>query len=204
MFFRPFRSLNKLLTKQSGSFTKMAKSKYEYVRKFESDEILLPDCWIVVRIDGKSFHKFSSKHNFSKPNDSRALNLMNRAALLVMQEYRDIVLAYGESDEYSFVFRKETEIYNRRKYKITSYVNSLFTSSYVFFWKQYFGDIKLLYPPSFDSRVVLYPTNEKLCDYLCWRQVDTHINNLYNTTFWALVQQGGLTNQEVSFTTNLK
>lgn len=23
-----------------------------------------------------------------------------------------------------------------------------------------------------------------------------HINNLYNTTFWALIQQGGMTNQE--------
>ncbi|KAI9805847.1 MAG: hypothetical protein M1825_000461 [Sarcosagium campestre] len=27
---------------------------------------------------------------------------------------------------------------------------------------------------------------------MSWRQVDCHINNLYNTTFWALVQQGGL------------
>lgn len=27
---------------------------------------------------------------------------------------------------------------------------------------------------------------------MSWRQVDCHINNLYNTTFWALIQQGGL------------
>ena len=47
--------------------------------------------------------------------------------------------------------------------------------------------------PSFDARIVLYPS---LCDlkaYLSWRQVDCHINNLYNTAFWALVQQGNLT-----------
>jgi len=30
-------------------------------------------------------------------------------------------------------------------------------------------------------------------DYFAWRQADTHINNLYNTTFWSLVQQGGQT-----------
>lgn len=28
---------------------------------------------------------------------------------------------------------------------------------------------------------------------MSWRQVDCHINNLYNTTFWTLIQQGGLT-----------
>ena len=29
-----------------------------------------------------------------------------------------------------------------------------------------------------------------------WRQVDCHINNLYNTTFWALVNQGELSAAE--------
>ncbi|KAL8831075.1 MAG: hypothetical protein Q9170_005455 [Blastenia crenularia] len=46
--------------------------------------------------------------------------------------------------------------------------------------------------PSFDGRVVQYPSLQNLRDYLSWRQVDCHINNLYNTTFWALVQKGGM------------
>ncbi|MCJ1339302.1 tRNA-His guanylyltransferase [Bachmanniomyces sp. S44760] len=44
--------------------------------------------------------------------------------------------------------------------------------------------------PSFDGRAILYPTEQFLKDYMRWRQVDCHINNLYNTTFWALVQIG--------------
>ncbi|KXJ28525.1 putative tRNA(His) guanylyltransferase [Exaiptasia diaphana] len=44
----------------------------------------------------------------------------------------------------------------------------------------------------FDGRVVLYPCDKNLRDYLSWRQADCHINNLYNTCFWNLVQQGGL------------
>lgn len=36
----------------------MAKSRYEYVKEFESDPLLLPECWIAVRIDGHSFHKY--------------------------------------------------------------------------------------------------------------------------------------------------
>lgn len=174
----------------------MAKSKFEYVKSFESDENILPNCWIVVRIDGRAFHKFTTKHNFEKPNDPRALWLMNKAASVVMEEFKDILLSYGQSDEYSFVLRKDTTLYNRRKSKIMTYINSLFSSSYVFFWNEYFKDVKLKYPPAFDSRIVLYPTDENLRDYLSWRQADCHINNLYNTAFWALVLKGGLTNTE--------
>lgn len=119
---------------------------------------------------------------------------MNHAAIGVMKEYRDIVLAYGESDEYSFVFRKCTDSYNRRQSKLLTYVVSQFTSTYVMNWSKWFPDA-LKYAPSFDARVVLYPTDENLRDYLSWRQADTHINNLYNTTFWNLVLKGGLTNQ---------
>jgi len=67
----------------------------------------------------------------------------------------------------------------------------------------------LKYPPSFDGRIVLYPTEKIVRDYFSWRQADSeylslalfpgeldgvrwiaHVNNLYNTTFWALVQEG--------------
>lgn len=174
----------------------MANSKFEYVRDFEVEEKLLPNCWIVVRIDGRNFHKFSEKHEFAKPNDMRAINLMNKSAITVMQEFKDILIAYGQSDEYSFILRKDTTLYNRRGTKLMTYINSLFTSSYVFFWSHYFKEV-LKYPPAFDSRIVLYPTDDNMKDYLSWRQADCHINNLYNTTFWNLVLKGGLTNTEV-------
>lgn len=195
MLFQPnalFKHLRKLV-----ETPKMAKSKYEYVRNFESEDKLLPNCWIVVRIDGRAFHHFSKKHKFEKPNDERALNLMNKAACSVMYEFKDVVLAYGQSDEYSFVLRKDSTLYNRRGTKIMTYLCSLFTSSYVFHWNQYFTYTKLKFPPVFDSRIVLYPTDKNLRDYLSWRQADCHINNLYNTTFWALILQGGLTNTQV-------
>lgn len=35
----------------------MAKSKFEYVRDFETDDTCLPNCWVVVRLDGRSFHR---------------------------------------------------------------------------------------------------------------------------------------------------
>ncbi|XP_050428195.1 probable tRNA(His) guanylyltransferase [Adelges cooleyi] len=174
----------------------MAKSKYEYVREFESEDKCLPNCWIVVRLDGRSFHRFTASHKFEKPNDKKALDLMNRSAAAVMKELQDVQLAYGQSDEFSFVLRKDTDLYSRRHSKIMSAINSIFSASYVFYWNTYFEDKKLLYPPSFDARIVLYPTDQNLRDYLSWRQADTHINNLYNTAFWGLVLKKGLSNSD--------
>ncbi|XP_049870188.1 probable tRNA(His) guanylyltransferase isoform X2 [Pectinophora gossypiella] len=102
-----FKRYCEILTQNSITYykiQKMAKSSFEYVKNFESDDTLLPNTWIVVRLD----------------------------------------------------------------------------------------DEKLKYPPTFDGRVVLYPTEENLIDYMKWRQADVHINNLYNTTFWALVLKANL------------
>ncbi|CAF4757963.1 unnamed protein product [Pieris macdunnoughi] len=172
--------------------SKMAKSSFEYVKSYELDDTLLPNTWIVVRIDGKCFHKFSEHHNFTKPNDLRALKLMNYAAYQVMKDTHDICVAFGQSDEYSFIFNKNTAFYKRRGAKLLTTINSKFSSSYVFYWRKFFGDEILQYPPSFDGRIVLYPSAENVIDYLKWRQADVHINNLYNTAFWALVLQGKL------------
>lgn len=174
-------------------FSKMAKSSFEYVKSYELDDVLLPNTWIVVRIDGKCFHKFAEDHKFFKPNDIRALNLMNYAAYQVLKECNDICMGFGQSDEYSFIFKKDTTFYKRRGAKLLTTINSKFSSSYVYYWSKYFGDVILQYPPSFDGRIVLYPSAENVIDYLKWRQADVHINNLYNTTFWALVIQGKLT-----------
>ncbi|KAG0283779.1 hypothetical protein BGZ96_011840 [Linnemannia gamsii] len=172
----------------------MAKSKYEYVKEFETDDKMLRNVYVLVRIDGKGFHKFSQTHNFAKPNDVRGISLMNHAARCVMHELDDIVIAFGESDEYSFLFRKSTDLYQRRESKIVSTVVSLFTSAYVYYWNDYFTELKRpLYPPVFDGRAVLYPSEVEVKDYFAWRQADTHINNLFNTSFWALVEEGGLT-----------
>jgi len=176
---------------------KMALSRFEYVKKFELDDKLVPECWIVVRLDGKGFSKFSDLHNFVKPNDKRALDLMNHSAKKVFKEINDIVIAYGQSDEYSFVLKKSTTLYSRRSAKITTNIASLFAAAYTFYWPLFFeGEERPKMVPSFDARAVQYPNDQVLRDYLSWRQADCHINNLYNTTFWALIQKGGLSNQE--------
>jgi tRNA(His) guanylyltransferase len=83
----------------------MACSKYEYVKKFEDKTVALLQTYIVVRIDvifyviqGRGFTKFCQAHNFKKPNDLRAIKLMNAAAEHVCTTFTEIFLAYGQSD----------------------------------------------------------------------------------------------------------
>ncbi|CDF77390.1 unnamed protein product [Chondrus crispus] len=169
----------------------MACSRFEYVKAFERHDRLLPGCWAVIRLDGRSFTNFSKAHAFAKPNDSRALRLCNAAAEAVLRDFdQHLAFAYGESDEFSFVLKRQSALFARRESKILSTVVSLFSSAYVFYWNKFMGDVPLKGPPSFDGRVVLYPTTKHLRDYLAWRQADTHVNNLFNTAFWALVKGG--------------
>uniref|UniRef100_M1BVR9 tRNAHis guanylyltransferase catalytic domain-containing protein n=1 Tax=Solanum tuberosum TaxID=4113 RepID=M1BVR9_SOLTU len=43
---------------------------------------------------------FSEKHGFEKPNDDKALNLMNACAIKVLENFSDVIFAYGFTDEY--------------------------------------------------------------------------------------------------------
>jgi tRNA(His) guanylyltransferase len=101
------------------------------------DHYFLRSCNEIYRhgdIDVLGRCRFSDAHLFEKPNDEAALHLMNRAAQSVMDEISDVTLALGESDEYryasypficicaraeliqlSFLIRKSSNLYNRRR-----------------------------------------------------------------------------------------
>ncbi|KAK5008631.1 hypothetical protein LTR28_003717 [Elasticomyces elasticus] len=171
----------------------MANSAFQYVRDFEQSDALLRDTWIVVRVDGRGFSKLCTKYAFRKPNDQRALDLMNAAAVEVVRQFDDIVIAYGQSDEYSFILHKDCALFDRRASKLATSIATTFTAEYVLSWPEHFPNMPLSRPyPTFDGRCVTYPTAEHIRDYLSWRQTDCHINNLFNTTFWTMVQQGGM------------
>ena len=120
-----------------------------------------------------------------------------------------------------FLYKQVSENKTDKSSKLVTTVVSTFSSYYVYLWPQFFPETPLTTPlPSFDGRVVMYPSVQNLRDYMSWRQADClsisfniyhhphlslfydsasgtnvnsigHINNLYNTTFWALIQMGG-------------
>lgn len=42
----------------------------------------------------------------------------------------------------------------------------------MFSWQHYMK-VPLQYPPSFDGRLVMYPTGKEVRDYFAWRQADS-------------------------------
>ena len=75
----------------------------------------------------------------------------------ILKALGDCVLAFGESDEYSFVFKRQAKLFNRRREKILTTIVSQFSAMYVYYWPQYMST-PLKFPPSFDGRIVIYPT----------------------------------------------
>ena len=101
----------------------MAKSRFEYVREYEGSDVLLPATFIIVRLDGKGFHHFADHYGFEKPNDRRALDLMNAAAKRTMESEslrQHVLLAFGESDEYSFLISSKSKLFGRRNRLVAS------------------------------------------------------------------------------------
>ena len=71
------------------------------------------------------------------------------------------------------MLRRSTQLYNRREAKILTTLCSYFTSAYIFHWPNFFPDTPLVYPPCFDGRIVLYPSEREVRDYFAWRQADS-------------------------------
>ena len=126
----------------------MAKSSFEYVKQYEIEEKLLLNTFIVLRIDGRGFHEFSDAFCLEKPNDKRLIKLFNKCSREILKKFDEIVLAYGQSDEYSFAFRRTANLFNRRRDKILSCVVSYFSTSFVIFWPKYFPNSQLKLIPS--------------------------------------------------------
>lgn len=122
----------------------------------------------MVRLNGKNFGEFTK--DFEKPHDKRLSKLMNKCAKHIMMTYKEITLAYGCSDEFSFVFRKTTGIFDRDGDRILATLVSLFSSAFLFFFPKYFDKVRMIIIPSFAGKVNLYPGLGELKAYISSRQ----------------------------------
>jgi tRNA(His) guanylyltransferase len=83
-------------------------------QKFELNHRLLPDTFIVICLDGVNFKNLCSVNSFLKPVDQRHINLMNICAQSLMNRHlNEIYFAYGFSDEFSFILKSSSELFQR-------------------------------------------------------------------------------------------
>ena len=132
----------------------------------------------IIRIDGKSFHTWTK--GLERPYDVQLTESMASAAGQCFRDFMGCKLAYGQSDEYSFVLtdfdKIETEAwFDGNMQKMASVASSTFTA--------HFNKFALVQwpnkPPAiFDARVFQIPDYEEVLNYFVWRQQDAERNSL--------------------------
>ena len=134
--------------------------------------------YVIVRIDGKAFHTFTKK--LPKPVSQPLVAALDAAAQVLCKEMMGCRLAYGQSDEYSFLLTDfdtdDTEMwFNGNIQKITSVSSSIFTATFNQEWARQGAEVKLGH---FDSRTFIIPDRRDVLRYFQWRQADASRNSL--------------------------
>lgn len=137
--------------------------------------ILLPrKTWVVIRVDGKGFHTFTK--NLPRPYHRPLAEALDAAAIYLCTQIPGCAFAYGQSDEYSFLFadfaRDESRMwFDGSVQKIASVSASLFTAAF----HRAYSEPALA---AFDARVFSIPQRAEVEKYFLWRQADASRNSL--------------------------
>ena len=122
---------------------------------------------IIVRLDGRSFHKLAKDLDLVKPYDENFYRVMANVCEDLFREFSP-ALVYTFSDEISLLLDKVP--FDGRIEKIDSVMASFTSSSFVM---HYGVDFKK--PPAFDCRVIPV-SDEDILKYFRWRQEESWKN----------------------------
>lgn len=162
-------------------------SSLEEMQEYEtlSYKKVLKECVFVIRVDGRTFHTEVKRMKLERPFDRILRDAMITAAKAVMHEF-NTKFSYIESDECSFLFQKNTGLFNRRVEKLISLIAAQMS---IEFAKTELSK-KTGVMPIFDARLVELPSTELVIKYFQWRQMDSHRNAISTQCFWRLVKSG--------------
>ena len=122
---------------------------------------------IIIRLDGRSFHKLARDLKLVKPYDDNFYNVISEVCRDLFEEF-SAQFVYSFSDEISLLL--DNVPFDGRIEKINSVIASFTASSFVMHYNTQFKK-----PPAFDSRII--PVNEKdILNYFKWRQDESWRN----------------------------
>ncbi len=154
------------------------------MRRYEEslDQYILPDLYIVARLDGRTFTRLTKEIcKFEAPFDIQFREYMVETVKYLMECGFRIVYGYTQSDEISLLFHANDTTFGRKVRKIQSTLAGEASAAFSLL----LGKIA-----TFDCRVVPLPTIERVADYFIWRQEDAHRNSLNAHCYWALRKEG--------------
>ena len=146
------------------------------------DQVLLPDIYMVARLDGRGFTKLTKEVcNFEAPFDEKFRDMMVKTTKALMDCGFRVVYAYIESDEISLLFASCEDAFGR---KVRKYNSTLAAEASAVF------SLELGMAATFDCRMVPLPNVERVEDYFRWRQEDANRNALNSHCYWMLRKEG--------------
>lgn len=146
------------------------------------DQIILPEIYMVARLDGRGFTRLTKDVcKFEAPFDVRFRDLMTKTVEALMDCGFKVVYGFTESDEISLLFAPEDNAFGR---KVRKYNSTLAGEASVAF------SLALGQAATFDCRIVPLPNIERVRDYFLWRQEDAHRNSLNSHCYWMLRKEG--------------
>lgn len=152
------------------------------MRVFESahDLRVLPDMYIVARIDGRSFSSMTRQH-FRKPFDERFRDIMIATVHHLMNCGFHIVYGYTQSDEISLLFDINDTTFSRQQRKINSVLAAEASAKFTLLSGVH---------AAFDCRVCALPNHQLVSQYFRWRYEDAARNALNAHCYWRLREEG--------------
>ena len=147
-----------------------------------ADVCVLPNIYMVARIDGRSFTRLTKEvHNFDTPFDIRFRDYMVETVKHLMNCGFKVIYGYTESDEISLLFALEETLFGR---KLRKY-NSILAGEASAKFSLLLNDIG-----AFDCRISQLPTEKLVVDYFRWRNEDAFRNALNAHCYWKLRENG--------------
>ncbi len=146
------------------------------------DQSILPELYLVARLDGRSFSRLTKELcDFEAPFDVRFRDMMVNTVKALMDCGFRVVYGFTESDDISLLFHRDEDTFGRKVRKFNSLLAGQASAAF---------SLQLGQPIAMDCRLVPLPTLELVQDYFLWRQEDAHRNALNAHCYWLLRKEG--------------
>ena len=144
-----------------------------------------PDTPFFARLDGRRFQAISEKVGAEKPFDERFAKCLLASARALFESNFNPALVYVASDETNVLFLHAAP-FRRRIEKVDSTLAGIASSAFSL------SAAKLFKKPlitAFDSRIIV-SSQEKITEYLTWRQRDAWRNHNNAYAYWLFRRNG--------------
>lgn len=146
------------------------------------DQFILPDMYLVARLDGRSFTRLTKEVcQFEAPFDERFRDMMIKTVQYLMNCGFRMIYGFTESDEISLLFHPDDQTFGRKVRKLNTTLAGEASAAF---------SLESGRLATFDCRIVPLPNIERVCDYFLWRQEDAHRNSLNAYCYWTLRKEG--------------